>query len=71
MITVTCLNPFVQVFYSNLRGAKENETNRKTSLNPFVQVFYSNKALSVFSSGLYIRLNPFVQVFYSNKPSGV
>ena len=38
----TCLNPFVQVFYSNLDMAKKKKPPVTVGLNPFVQVFYSN-----------------------------
>ena len=39
---LTSLNPFVQVFYSNIdiRGGKFHSVTN--CLNPFVQVFYSN-----------------------------
>ena len=60
------LNPFVQVFYSNLTSRRVI-LMQTIGLNPFVQVFYSNETGTALEQlPGQIGLNPFVQVFYSN-----
>ena len=42
-MALKCLNPFVQVFYSNGGIRLLNWLTGENCLNPFVQVFYSNE----------------------------
>ena len=66
-VAYNCLNPFVQVFYSNKAPLATLLVTFIGGLNPFVQVFYSNMGFNFNKLTVGdICLNPFVQVFYSN-----
>ena len=60
------LNPFVQVFYSNLVQELEEKTAGKKVLIPLFRSFILIKIKALKEYDMAKSLNPFVQVFYSN-----